>query len=101
MCAPWAYGRLVGRLAAPRGRPAGEVSPAAALDALSSGGGAVLLDIRTAREKEAAGLPDLPGGSGKLVEVEYASIADRKLRGQLRNAGDLELKVGGAGWRFR
>ncbi|GAB4821917.1 hypothetical protein N2152v2_008963 [Parachlorella kessleri] len=72
---------------------AGEVSPAAALDALSSGGGAVLLDIRTAREKEAAGLPDLPGGSGKLVEVEYASIADRKLRGQLRNAGDLELKI--------
>jgi len=83
---------------------AGEVSPAAALDALSSGGGAVLLDIRSAKEKEAGGLPDLPN-SGKLVEVEYASIADRKLRGQLRSAADLTLKVrvgrallSGPGW---
>ena len=39
---------------------AGEVTPAAALDVLSSDGGAVLLDIRTAKEKEGAGLPDLP-----------------------------------------
>lgn len=71
---------------------AGEVTPAAALDALSSNSNSVLVDIRTAKEKETAGLPDLPN-SGKLVELEYATVADRKLRGQLRNVADLELKV--------
>jgi hypothetical protein len=48
---------------------AGEVSPAAAFDTLSSSGSAVLIDIRSAKEKESAGLPDLPGGGGKLVEL--------------------------------
>lgn len=36
------------------------MSPAQALDSLSSGANAVLIDIRTAKEKEQAGLPDLP-----------------------------------------
>ncbi len=85
----WAHGRGSKHVA---GCGAGEVSPAAALDALSSSGGALLIDIRSAKEKETSGLPDLPS-SGKLVELEFATVADRKLRGQLRNPGDLELKV--------
>lgn len=71
---------------------AGDISPAAALDALFERGNTYLVDIRTEREKENAGLPDLPNNS-KLIELEYASIEDRKVRGQLRNAGELELKV--------
>lgn len=71
---------------------AGDVSAAAALDALSTRGDAFLLDIRTAREKEQAGIPDLPN-SGKLVELEYAAIEDRRIRGQLRNISELELKI--------
>ena len=31
--------------------------------------------------------------AGKLVELEYCAIEDRRLRGQLRNAGDLEVAV--------
>jgi hypothetical protein len=34
--------------------------------------------------------------AGKLVELEYASIVDGKVRSQLRSAGDLEVKVS---WR--
>lgn len=70
----------------------GDVSPAAALDALSTRGDTVMVDIRTAREKEATGIPDLPN-SGKLVELEFAAIEDRKIRGQLRNLGALETKI--------
>lgn len=71
---------------------AGDVSPAGALDALSTLGNAVLLDIRTLKEKESAGVPDLPN-AGKLVELEYASIEDRKIRGLLRDVSSLELKI--------
>lgn len=70
----------------------GDVSPAAALDALSTQGNANLVDIRTAREKEQAGIPDL-ANSGKLVELEFATIEDRKVRGQLRDIGKLEIKI--------
>jgi rhodanese-related sulfurtransferase len=70
----------------------GDVSPAAALDALSTQGNANLVDIRTAREKEQAGLPDLPN-AGKLVELEFATIEDRKVRGQLRDIGRLEIMI--------
>lgn len=44
------------------------------------------------REKESGGALDIPGG-GKLIELEYASVEDRKLRGQLRNVPKLELLV--------
>jgi hypothetical protein len=48
----------------------------------------------TQGEKEASGLPDAPSSaSGKLLEVEYAAIGDRKLRGQLRDAGGIEAQV--------
>jgi hypothetical protein len=44
------------------------------------------------REKEAGGVPDVNGN--KLVEVELASIEDRKLRGSLRDANYVEAQVG-------
>lgn len=73
---------------------AGEVTAAQALDLLASDGSAVLIDIRTEREKEASGLADVPGGSkGKLLEVEFAFTEDRKLRGQLRDPGAIEAQV--------
>jgi len=73
---------------------AGEVTAAQALDLLASDGSAVLIDIRTEREKEASGLADVPGGSkGKLLEVEYAFTEDKKLRGQLRDPSAIEAQV--------
>ena len=48
------------RLAPPPPRPAGDILPSTAFDALVSQGGNLLVDIRTAEEKEAAGVPDLP-----------------------------------------
>ena len=37
-------------------------------------------------------MPDIPT-PGRLVELEYAAISDRKMRGQLRNPGDIEKTV--------
>lgn len=34
-----------------------------------------------------------PDFAGKLIELEYAGIEDRKVRSQLRSATDLEVKV--------
>ena len=42
---------------------AGEINPAAALDAVSTDGNTYIIDIRTSREKENGGLPDLPSSS--------------------------------------
>ena len=47
---------------------------------------------RCCREKESGGALDIPGGN-KLIELEYAQVEDRKLRGQLRNVSKLELLV--------
>ena len=71
----------------------GDISPAAALDLASKEGNSVIVDIRSSREKENAGVPDLPFG-GRLVDVEYAAISDRRLRGQLRQVSDIERQVG-------
>jgi len=72
---------------------AGEISAAQALDTLSEGN-TVLIDIRTEGEKENSGLPDAPSSAGgKVIEVEYASIADKKLRGSLKDPGFLEAQV--------
>ena len=68
----------------------GDISPASALDA-SRQGNTVIVDIRTAREKESAGVPDLPSG-GRLVDCEYAAISG-KLRGQLRDVKGIERQV--------
>eukprot|EP00775_Hariotina_reticulata_P005852 gene5852-6093_t len=73
---------------------AGEVTAAQALDLVGSDGSAVIIDIRTEREKEASGLADVPGGAkGKLLEVEYAFTEDKKLRGQLRDPSAIEAQV--------
>ncbi|KAF8068332.1 Calcium sensing receptor [Scenedesmus sp. PABB004] len=88
--APVLAGGLFGSL---RGY-AGEVTAAQALDLVGSDGGAVIIDIRTEREKEASGLADVPGGArGKLLEVEYAFTEDKKLRGQLRDANAIEAQI--------
>ena len=50
------------------------------------------MPCRTDREKEAGGVPDIPT-PGRLVELEYAAISDRKMRGQLRNPADIEKTV--------
>ena len=51
-----------------------------------------LAGLRTDKEKESAGVPDIPV-SGRLIELEYAAISDRKIRGQLRNPGEIEKTV--------
>lgn len=73
---------------------AGEVTAAAALDVVMKQGDTVIIDIRTQKEKEAAGVPDVPGGaSGRVLEVEYAATEDRKLRGQLKDPSAIEASV--------
>jgi hypothetical protein len=42
--------------------------------------------------QESAGSPDLPN-AGRLIELEYATMDDRKLRSQLRNVSALELQA--------
>lgn len=69
-----------------------DISPAAALDLVAGGGNIVIVDIRSDREKENGGVPDLPSGN-RLIEVEYAEIQDRKVRGQLSNVGAIERQV--------
>jgi len=71
---------------------AGDVSVASALDAVVGRGSSVLVDIRTQREKESQGVPDLPGGA-RLIELELASVGDRKLRGSLRDASAAERQL--------
>ena len=71
---------------------AGEVSAAAALDAAAGSGDAVLIDIRAAADKEAAGVPFLPGG-GRLVDVDFGAVTDRRLRSLLRDPSAVERAV--------
>ncbi|KAI8465256.1 MAG: hypothetical protein J3K34DRAFT_454792 [Monoraphidium minutum] len=71
---------------------AGDIGAVSALEAVGRGD-AVIVDIRTEREKEAAGIPDVPGGASKLVELELYSVADRKLRGGLRDPTYIEAQV--------
>ena len=40
-----------------------DISPAAALDLVAGGGNIVIVDIRSDREKENGGVPDLPSGN--------------------------------------
>lgn len=70
----------------------GDLTPASALDLVSNEGNVVLVDLRSDREKESGGVPELPSGRS-AIELEYVSISDRKIRGQLRNPGALETTV--------
>lgn len=90
LVAPSLGGLLAGGL---RGY-AGDLTPVQALDALANEGSAVLVDVRSAREKEAAGLPEVASSaSGRVLEVEFAQTEDRKLRGALRDPAGIELRV--------
>ena len=70
----------------------GNITPAAALDTAVREGNTVIVDIRSERDKGNSGVPDLPFG-GRVLDCEYASIADRRLRGQLRNPGNIERQA--------
>jgi len=73
---------------------AGELAAPAALNMINTDGNTVLIDLRSAKEKESAGVPDVAGGArDRVVEVELAVTEDRRLRGQLRNAGAIENQV--------
>eukprot|EP00951_Prasinocladus_malaysianus_P047862 scaffold652268_cov47-Prasinocladus_malaysianus.AAC.1 len=51
----------------------GDLSPAAALNILTTDKKSILVDIRKTAEKEASGIPDLPGSaSSREVELEFA-----------------------------
>ena len=71
---------------------AGDVSAAAALDAAAGSGDAVLIDIRAAADKEAAGVPFLPGG-GRQLDVDFGAVTDRRLRSLLRDPSAVERAV--------
>lgn len=88
--APALGGALAGGL---RGY-AGDLTPVQALDALANEGGAVLVDVRSSRDKESQGLPEVASSaSGRVLEVEFATTDDRKLRSSLRDPAGIELKV--------
>eukprot|EP01025_Chloroclados_australasicus_P034217 TRINITY_DN3502_c0_g1_i1.p1 TRINITY_DN3502_c0_g1~~TRINITY_DN3502_c0_g1_i1.p1 ORF type:complete len:429 (-),score=84.72 TRINITY_DN3502_c0_g1_i1:297-1448(-) len=73
---------------------AGDISATQALDQIMNDGKSYLLDIRTVREKESSGVPDVPGSaSGRFIEVPFASTDDRRLRGMLKNAQGVEQQI--------
>ncbi|GLC44066.1 hypothetical protein PLESTB_000933000 [Pleodorina starrii] len=73
---------------------AGELTAAVALDTVVNDASAVLIDIRPTREKEASGVPDVPGAAAsKILEVEFAALEDKKLRSQLKNPQDIEAQT--------
>ncbi|KAG2451346.1 hypothetical protein HYH02_003950 [Chlamydomonas schloesseri] len=73
---------------------AGDMTAAVALDTVVNDPSSVLIDIRAIREKEASGVPDVPGGaSSKVLEVEFAALEDKKLRSQLKNPQDIEAQT--------
>ncbi|PNH01519.1 Calcium sensing receptor, chloroplastic [Tetrabaena socialis] len=73
---------------------AGELTAAVALDTVAQDASAVLIDIRPAREKEASGVPDVPGASAsKVLEVEFAALEDKKLRSQLKDPSFIEAQT--------
>ena len=57
-------------------------------------GGSVLVDVRTETEKISSGIPDLPGSArSSLVSMTNDAIADRAIRGQLRDAARIEAEI--------
>ena len=71
----------------------GDLSPADALKMVCQGS-AVLVDVRTETEKISSGVPDLPGSArSALVSMANDAIADRALRGQLRDAARIEAEI--------
>lgn len=72
----------------------GDLTATLAVDKLQSDRSAVLVDVRAAKEKDVAGLPDVPGSAAaRLLAVEFATTEDRQLRNQLRNPTAVETTV--------
>lgn len=60
---------------------------------MTKDGSAFVIDIRSAREKDAVGVPQAPGNAkGRFLELELVEI-ERRLRGQLRNVDAVEAQV--------
>lgn len=70
---------------------AGDMQPTGVLDALVSQGSNALVDIRSAADKEEAGVPDLADPT-KLVELEFVAVEDSRLYSRLRNASEVEAE---------
>ncbi|CAG9464038.1 unnamed protein product [Pedinophyceae sp. YPF-701] len=72
----------------------GDLTPAVALDTLENDGTALLVDIRSLKERDTTGCPDIPArAASRMVEVEFAVTEDRKLRGLLRNPEAVETAI--------
>lgn len=71
---------------------AGVVSPAIALDKMSTTSQVALIDIRSVSEKEGSGIPDLRDKS-KYIELEFAAVKDPNVRRELKNIGNLEISL--------
>lgn len=71
----------------------GELSAPKAVDLVSQSDNAILVDLRSSKEKGAVGVPDVPSNArGRFVELESAEI-ERRLRGQLRDANAVEAQI--------
>ncbi|KAG6544283.1 hypothetical protein Mapa_014286 [Marchantia paleacea] len=69
---------------------AGDLLPNEALDLLKNEGNVVLVDIRPQEIREAEGIPDLRRSARfKFAAVEVLK-ADKTIRGQLKNAGEID-----------
>lgn len=71
---------------------AGVASPAIVLDRLSTGPQVVMVDIRSVRDKEANGIPDMRDKS-KYVQLEAALVEDGRVRRELKDVGSLEVTM--------
>lgn len=73
------------------------LSATSALDSIVKDADLVFIDVRSSNEKQSGGVPDVPSSvSGKVIEVEFASVEDKKLRGALRDPSYIEAQVRGA-----
>ena len=71
---------------------AGATSPAIVLDRLSTGSQVAIVDIRSQREKEGSGIPDMRDKS-KYIQMEAAVVDDGRVRRELKNVGSLEVTM--------
>lgn len=70
------------------------LSATATIDAIVKEADLVFIDVRSSNEKQSGGVPDVPSSvSGKLIEVEFAAVEDKKLRGALRDPSYIEAQV--------
>lgn len=71
---------------------AGYATPAGVLDKLSTSPKAVLIDIRSEREKESSGIPDMREKS-KYIQLEFATVEDGRVRRELKDISNVEATM--------